>query len=112
MLTVARAKHLVSVEVGRGTVSLAARPGFEAGLARRRPLDCADTARSTCRRPPPSFDLPGAVDPARRRPRRARARVGTDADVPEGAGIGSLVLLALLAVPFIGDRLGAVAAPS
>ncbi len=95
----------MSVEVARGTVSLAARPGFEAGLPETPFLpDTSFDVPSIS----PTFDLPGTVAPAPVGPGGQRP-VGTDVPIPEGAGIGSLVLLALLAVPFIGDRLGALA---
>lgn len=107
LLTIARAKHLVAVEVGRGTVSLTARPAAELGAPTSPVLPDGgsfDLGGST-----PGFDIPGAVVPEGTPTPVPQRPVGTEAELPDGAGIGSLVLLALLAVPFIGDRLGAAA---
>lgn len=106
VLTIARAKHLVSIQVARGAVSLAARPAvdFPASSA---PVDSGgsfDVPSSS-----PGIDLPSADVPGTTSSPGAQRPVRSDRPIPAGAGIGSLVLLALLAVPFIGDRLGAAA---
>jgi hypothetical protein len=110
VLTIAKAKHLVSIEVGRGSVSLAARPAFEAVGAPTTPSSSVLTDGSfQVPSTSPSVDLPALTTVPRPSSPGGLRPVGTDVPIPAGAGIGSLVLLALLAVPFIGDRLGAVA---
>jgi hypothetical protein len=106
LLTIARAKHLVSVEVARASVSLAARPAAE--FSSLPEPSSSDGGSFIVPATPPSFDAPGPVGTGAPAP-RAPTPASSSTELPDGAGIGSLVLLALLAVPFIGDRLGAAA---
>jgi hypothetical protein len=104
LLVAVQARHLASIEVGRGVVSLAARTSGaidDGGDAVALPDDTGafDVPPSSG-----SFDLaPGAVTPTPSAVQPAGAT--TRPAVPKGAGVGALVLLALLAVPFVGERL-------
>jgi hypothetical protein len=100
LLVVAQARHLVAIEVGRGVVSLAARTsGAVFTPTDEVPLPSFDGTGST-----PTFDLPPVSGPT---PTTAPAPVGASesAPIPAGAGVGALVLLALLALPFLGERI-------
>lgn len=101
LLVVAQARHLVAIEMGRGVVSLAARtsgavlpPSTDVSLG-----PSFDVPGVT-----PGIDLPGVPTAS---PPLVDAPVGSrePARVPVGAGVGALVLLALLALPFIGERI-------
>jgi hypothetical protein len=103
LLVAVQARHLASIELGRGVVSLAARSiGADAAPDVTFPEDTG------------SFDIPPtstgdfplspavtATSPTAVEPAGASQR----SSVPAGAGVGALVLLAVLAVPFVGERL-------
>jgi hypothetical protein len=103
LLVAVQARHLASIEVGRAVVSLAARTSgavdTDSSVALPDDSGSFDVPPSG-----DSFDLaptgptpaPSAVQPAGTTQRST---------VPKGAGVGALVLLALLAVPFVGERL-------
>jgi hypothetical protein len=104
LLVVAQARHLASIELGRGVVSLVARtsgaddvpdgdvafPDDGSSSFDVPPIGSSDLPLS-----PTAPSSPTALDPAGASQR---------ASVPAGAGVGALVLLALLAVPFVGER--------
>lgn len=105
LLVVARARHLVSIELGRGLVALEARPAATFAPATPLPTTAAPTLPPlTSGRPdlalPPAANVP--TPPVAERPPALIAEVP---EVPAGAGVGALVLLALLAHPFIGQLL-------
>jgi hypothetical protein len=108
LLVVARAHQIGSVEVGRALVSLTARPARAADGA------VPSTGGGTPSAGTPSF-TPGAlglppVSPvAPSQPGGRSVPTGSTSELPRGAGIGGLVLLALLSAPFVGDRLGGMA---
>ncbi len=101
LLVVAQARHLVSIEVGRGVVSLAARTS---GAVFFTPTDEVPLPSFDGTGSMPTFDLPPVSGPA---PTTAPTPVGAteSAPIPAGAGVGALVLLALLALPFVGERI-------
>jgi hypothetical protein len=86
IITVAEARHLVAFEIGRGSVSLVARPTHAAHIT---PALASSSVGSS---------IAAAGPPAPASQRNAAASVG--------AGIGALALLILLAQPFVGDWLG------
>ena len=106
LVAVAKARHLVSLEVGRGMVSLsaraftpAARPSTSAP-PRTTAAAAATVARPTLPnavRPSPSGGSPAVLTPA------PALVVDAPASVPIGAGIGALALLVLILQPFLGD---------
>jgi hypothetical protein len=102
LLVVAQARHLASIELGRGVVSLAARSigpdtssdvtfPEDTGSFDLPPTSTGDFPLS----PTVTPTSPTAVEPAGATQRSS---------VPAGAGVGALVLLAVLAVPFVGER--------
>jgi hypothetical protein len=104
ILFFARARHLTSIEFGRGLVALDARPSASFAPLPPIPTPPAPTL------PPVLSGIPDlALPPAAPVPAPPVAEPpALIADVPElpaGAGVGALVLLALLAHPFIGRLL-------
>jgi hypothetical protein len=101
LLAVAQARNLASIEIGRGIVELAASPGF--AFPDDLPVDLGGDL--------PTFDTGGSFDfPTT--PVAGGPRVGsttpvrtTDGEtkIPTSTGVGALILLALLAHPFIGE---------
>lgn len=114
LLVAARARHLVSVELGRGVVSLTARaanPRPSAPAAPSSPTP-APSGSSTAPVAGSPTAVAGSAPAAAPAPRVAASPVLTT-DVPAvsvGAGIGALAALLLLVQPFVGDRLSRVAA--
>ena len=110
LLVAAKATHPVAISVARGVVSLSARPGF-----RPNPLPPSTGGGSTGSGVVPGtggtggLALPPATPPAARPSSTPVAPTRTAAEIPTGAGIGGLVLLALLSQPLIGDRIAAAA---
>jgi hypothetical protein len=103
VLVVARTRHLASIQLGRGLVSLAARPGVS--FDPTTPTTGGPTfpgVGST----PPTFGVPST--PLSPPPPAPTAPVDASDATPisAGVGVGGLVLLALLASPFAGDLLG------
>lgn len=109
LLQVARAHQIGSIDVGRALVSLTARP------SRERDPDLPSTgggAAPTGGTPtftPGALGLPPAAPVGLPQPGGRPVPAGATSELPRGAGIGGLVLLALLSAPFIGDRLGGMA---
>lgn len=103
LLVVAQARHLVAIELGRGLVALAARPA--GSFASDLPVDLGASGPFDAGLP--GFELPGLPEASTPVGSQAPARSSDDDDaaVPAGAGVGALVLLALLAHPFIGELL-------
>ena len=104
LLALAQARHLVAIELGRGSVSLLARTG--AAPAESVPLGPTGTVDlpSTT----PSFSLPDTAGPALP-PAADLGGVPTEtAALPKGYGVGALLLLALLSMPFVGDRIARI----
>ena len=111
LLQVAKARHLVSIAMGSAQVALAARPGFEGSTTTpsNPPVDLGSSGSS--------FDLPGAgvfespsqVPSVPTGTPVAPTLASDTPALPKAVGVGSLVLLALLALPFLGDRLAAAA---
>lgn len=102
LLAVARARHLVSIELGRGLVALEARPPAPFG-----PVTSIPTPDPPAR-PPVTSGLPGIALPPAPMPtppaaERPPALIADVPELPAGAGVGALVLLALLAHPFFGQ---------
>jgi hypothetical protein len=109
VLALAQAQHLASIEVGRGLVALDTRG---AGTDETPPLPSATDGAT------PSFsDLPGTTGdfdltppapvslPGGSGSSTPVATTEPPASVPIGVGVGGLVLLALLAQPFLGERI-------
>lgn len=104
VLAAARARHLVSMELGRGLVSLEARP--PASFAPFVPLPAPPTRPPVTSGAPFDFASPPAAPvPTSPVPERPPALIADVPELPAGAGVGALVLLALLAHPFIGQLL-------
>ena len=98
LIAAAKAHHLVSIEIGRGLVSLSARQAavFDDAIVSSDDIALPDLALA------PSFDLapPVALTPGA--PRRVIG--GTKASaIPAATGVGALILLALLAAPLLGE---------
>ena len=107
VITLAEARHLVALEIGRGSVSLTARP------SRSLSTSTIGSASPTVSSPPSNtFARPssGAAAPsiAAAAPPAPSESIGEQrpASPPVGAAIGGLVVLVLLAQPFLGDLLG------
>lgn len=104
ILAAARARHLVAIELGRGLVSLEARP--PASFAPLAPAPPSPTLPPVTSGPLPDLGLPpAAIVPTPPVAERPPALIADVPEVPAGAGVGALVLLALLAHPFIGQLL-------
>jgi hypothetical protein len=115
LVAAARARHLVTIELGRASVALTARPAIVFGtpaapaVTPRRPVRAAPVpAQPSALVGAPSVPLAPApvVSPG------APTVPTATSDVPQttfAAGIGALVLLALLAQPFAGNRLARLA---
>jgi hypothetical protein len=104
VLAAARARHLMSIDLGRGLVALEARPPASFGPVAPIPTPDLPTL------PPVTSGLPGiALPPAPVTAppvvQRPPAPIANVPELPAGAGVGALVLLALLAHPFIGQLL-------
>ena len=108
IIELAKARHLVDLQIGRGMASLSARPARPvpaltpaAGRTSSTTggtTSAAVTSSSGARIPASAPSLIAAAPSA--------VNIGGDAPaVPIGAGVGALALLALLGQPFIGDRL-------
>lgn len=104
VLVAARARHLAAIQLGRGAVSLNAPPPREAVTPVSPPSPSASS----------SGRVPSVLAPSRPsgevalEPGRATSSTPEPAGTPAtplGEGIGALALLALLAQPFIGDRI-------
>jgi hypothetical protein len=98
ILAAAKAHNLASVEIGRGLVSLSARESavFDVELPTALPdLPVLSLGES--------FDLPSAPLALTPGAPRAPLRATPAASIPTATGVGALILLALLAIPFIGD---------
>lgn len=104
LLVVAQARHLLAIEVGRGVVSLKATAIGPDGAVIE-PTTPIDTGSGGFVDPGTSsgVDLPSTGLPVST-PTQPVGASGTP-QIPAGAGVGALVLLALLATPFIGERL-------
>lgn len=114
LITVARARHLTSLELARGQVSLSARPARPLSVTATQPAgggggggvaSATGSAGSSAGRGATSVaTVPSllAAAPA------AGTQTGAPS-VPIGAGVGALALLALLAQPFVGERLARAA---
>jgi len=112
VIAVARARHLVAVELARGVVSLTARAATPRTTAPTTPsasaTPSAPLASPVARPSAPSF----APTPAPAAPAPAAAAPVLANEVPAasvGTGVGALAALLLLLQPFIGDRLARVA---
>lgn len=110
LLVVAQARHLLSIEVGRGVVSLAATAvGGDLGpVGPDAPIDLGggfDGSTSD----PGDLGFPSVVTPSRPSSPEAPTPASEERELPAGAGVGGLVLLALLAAPFFGERVAWVA---
>ena len=99
LLAVARANHITTIEIGRGSVSLTARTPTPRGSATESP----STPTPTSARPAPSATSPATPPkPSGRSAPIANAAAPT---VSVGTGFAALAALLLLLQPFIGDRL-------
>ena len=108
LLAVAQGRHLAAIEVARGGVTLQARTAapFGGSSIPSSPSSGSIGFPSTS----PSFSVPGTTGGGLP-PATALPGVPTDAAaLPEATGVGALVLLALLAMPFFGDRISRVCA--
>lgn len=114
LLVAVRARHLVSVELGRGAVSLTARAATPRRTAPAvtpaAPTPAPATGAAVAPLPsPPAARAPAAAAPST--PAAAPAAASTPAPAASlGAGIGALAVLLLLLQPFVGDRLARAAA--
>lgn len=111
VLALAKARHLVALELGRGLVSLAARPAVSFPSAEPFTSPAPTGSGSVTGAPsfsPASPPAPpgGDATPFIAAPFASRPATRTSAPgAPIGAGVGALVLLALLASPFVGELL-------
>lgn len=110
LLAAARATHPVAIEVARGQVSLTARPGFTPDV------DAPSEGGGLPSSVPPAFTGGGSLGLVPMAPAAPRspstggpAAPAADTDIPAGAGIGGFVALAFFSLPFLGDRLAALA---
>ena len=103
LLAVARANHITTIEIGRGSVTIAARTPTPrvAAAAPSSPVTSAPVAS----RPAPSFTLPAAPLPPSAALAPAPAPVPVSTTAPVSTGFGALAALLLILQPFIGDRL-------
>jgi hypothetical protein len=104
ILFFARARHLVSIELGRGLVALEARPSASFAPVTPIPTPRAPTL------PPvlsglPDLVLPPAAPITTPPVAQPPALIADVPELPPGSSVGALVLLALLAHPFIGQLL-------
>ncbi len=100
LIAAAKAHHLTSIEIGRGLVSLSAR----SAAVFDDPAPIEDDALPDLSLAPSFFDVapsaPIALTPGAPRSVLRATRTGT---LPPATGVGALILLALLAVPFVGE---------
>jgi hypothetical protein len=112
LVVAATARHVTRLEVGRGAVTLSARPR-PAPISVARPT-LAPTAGMTPTAPPSLGNLAPIAAPAMSAPSAAPSTVATTPtaalpEVPLGAGLGALAILALLAQPLAGVRMARMA---
>lgn len=113
VIVLLRATHLAAIDVGRAEASLTTRPAFVAP-----PFEASDTGATPSvgastpipALSPPIARTPGlppapAGSPAAGAPAAPAVPLETAPAASLAAGIGALALLALLAQPFLGDRL-------
>ncbi len=106
LLALAQARHLVAVELGRGSVSLLARTGAPLGdSVPLGPTGSVDLPSTT-----PSFSLPDTAGPSIPPATDAPTVPTEPVSIPKGAGMGAAVLLVLLSMPFVGDRIARICA--
>jgi len=102
LLFAAQTRQLAAIQLARGLVVLEARPGatFDATVP------SAGGTLPGFSPSVPTFDLPTTPVPSA--PLAPSSPTGTSEEpyIPAGVGVGGLVLLALLASPFVGDLLG------
>jgi len=98
LIAAAKAVHLTSIEIGRGFVSLSARQA--AVFDDETPLESEELPSLAL---VPSFELPDAPIALTPGGPRTVLRGTPAAAFPPGTGVGALILLALIAVPFIGE---------
>ncbi len=113
LLVAARARHLVSIEIGRGVVSLSARSPAPrpAQVGRPPPPAATPTGGAVTPRPATPAARPVPVPPAPVASSPSAPVLTTEVPAASVAsGIGALAALLLLAQPFVGDRLARVAA--
>jgi hypothetical protein len=105
VLAATQARHLASIELGRGLVALEARPAvaFTPPTSPTTPSGGAELPAYTP--VSPGFGLPSMPVTGTPLAPGPPVRTSDTSDVPTGVGVGSLVLLALLASPFIGELL-------
>lgn len=111
LLAAARATHPVAIEVARAQVALTARPGFTPDV--EVPTGGGDGPASI----PPAFTGGGSLGltpmapsaPTRPPSGGGPATPAADTEIPAGAGIGGFVALAFFSLPFLGDRIAALA---
>jgi hypothetical protein len=108
LVVVLQAKHVAAIELGGGAVSLAASKGTDlADVAIDTGAFDAGAPLGTTGIDPSLVAAPSAVGaPAQLSPKLSSSTPAASV----GAGIGALALLALLAQPFVGDRLARAAA--
>ncbi|MEX2293875.1 MAG: choice-of-anchor P family protein [Acidimicrobiales bacterium] len=107
VLAALRARHLVSLEVGRGLVTLTARPGFEFQVPTASlPSDFLPGEMPAVL--PGFVSSPLAAPSAVRTPATSRTSVAATSPLPItfGPGVGALALLLLALQPLIGNRVG------
>ena len=115
LIAVAQARHLVALEIGRGQVALSASPGFsfdpgEVNIDTPTPTVSGSGTSFTTPDPVGSSVAPVLEPSPAPTAQPTTTPIGDELPaVPIGAGIGALALLALIAQPFIGDRLGRAA---
>ena len=117
VLAVARARHLVSVELGRGVVSLTARtPAPRSAPPTTAPSapssgSSAPTASGPVSRPSTAPVARPATQPAATPVASAPvAATSESTPISVGAGVGAVAVLLLLLQPFVGNGLSRVAA--
>jgi hypothetical protein len=106
LLALAKARHLVAVEVGRGQVSLLARTSAALGGGDT-PIS-GDIGGIDVPSTSPPFSLPGDTGTVAPPAVDLGGTPAETAALPKGAGVGAAVLLALLAIPFVGDRIARI----
>jgi hypothetical protein len=116
VVVAARARHLGRIELARGAVSLSAGESTDTGVLDELvvPLTPDDALPALTPALDASTLAPRAAPTAARRPTAraatpVAASTGRVPNVPLGAGVGALVLLAFLVEPFVGARLARVA---